>query len=161
MLCRFLATIRINQARYAGSTPNIVTTDTTAEEFATASSITLTTIQDRLDSDDVEDREIADFDISDGVLKVSVRGSGAWVLNTQRFTRQLWLSSPIRSVFSSTPSTNSSKQSSGPGKFNWHRNHNQWLHERDSSIRLQKILEMELGGAIMGKGVVLKFDRDF
>ncbi len=99
--------------------------DSTAEEFDSAYPTVLHTIQDAVDCDQLSDQ--VEVSYSEGVLSISCRGVGTWIINKHSATRQVWLSSPL----------------SGPSKYNFHRQLALWLNERDQTKKLSQLLEEE------------------
>lgn len=121
---------------------NIITTDTTASEYSELITDLFDAIQDRLEDEDIEMNPKVDIQYNDGVLTLKYNNEYTWVLNQHRVTRQLWLSSPI----------------SGPAKYNYHRNTQQWLNERDGKSKLSELLSKEWTNVL---GVNVDFTQQF
>jgi len=126
---------------------SITTTNTTAEQFEYESESFLETLQNLLESSRFDPLQL-DITLSDGVLNVSSRTKGTWVLNRHGPTRQLWLSSPL----------------SGPAKFNWHEDEvgerigDGWKGERDLTRELKKQLVEEWKEAF---GMEIDMEKEF
>ncbi|KAL6762400.1 mitochondrial matrix protein frataxin [Haematococcus lacustris] len=69
----------------------------------------------------------SDVEYSQGVLSVKLGKAGTYVLNKQAPNRQIWLSSPV----------------SGPLRFDWDSQRQQWVYHRDGR-ELLSLLDAEL-----------------
>lgn len=120
--------------------------------------------------------------LQDGVLTVQLGSKGTYVINKQTPNRQIWLSSPIRSVCMYVcmyvPSICTvwvcrlpllqcngppllshlmvfiASEYSGPARFDWHGLEHVWVYRR-TKAQLLPLLEEELS-QLMGKSITLK-----
>jgi len=83
-----------------------------------------------------------DYEEGDGVLNITEKVAGTWVLNKQAPNEQIWLSSPF----------------SGPRRFNYEHETQKWLDHRKEKASLQTVLENELTTAL---GVAMKSEEKF
>ena len=105
---------------------SITTTNTTKEQFNTATEQFFNIVQDRLEHDDIELNEHIDSEYTNGVLTLK-HNTSTWIINSHSVTRQLWLSSPY----------------SGPSKYNYYVDKQCWLNERDGVSKLSELLSNE------------------
>lgn len=100
---------------------------------------TLNTLFDAADSIGDKTGEDVEVSLSQGVLNITYRPHGTWVINKQTTNQQIWWSSP----------------KSGPQRYEYQINQNKWTNTR-SGHDLYKIFQNELEAA---SGVSIEIDE--
>jgi frataxin len=88
-------------------------------------------IVERMDLGDIEIPGM-DVEYSDGVVNVNLGKNGIWVINKQSPNKQIWLSSPL----------------SGPARYDFNEQSEEWVNSRDHGIKLRDVLQEEFSKVI-------------
>ena len=100
--------------------------------------IVQTTLDKIYDSIDKKEYSIIDnMNLIDNVLTINIKGQKTYVLNIQKPTRQLWLSSPF----------------SGPKRFEYDIKMSKWYDIRNKKITLYELLNAEINKELINNNI--------
>ena len=100
--------------------------------------IVQTTLDKIYDSIDKKEYSIIDnINLIDNVLTINIKGQKTYVLNIQKPTRQLWLSSPF----------------SGPRRFEYDIKMSKWYDVHNKKITLYELLNAEINKELINNNI--------